>query len=410
MNNHTSIPAIEDVFRIPRAGKIKLGEKVEYEIKKGPNAGQMGERPKELDYFKCPPEVQAVFKEKPKELKIELPSNEVSEIMPYAFKRYKSGAGLICKGDGTTAGSINKENGIDEIDCPGVECQHYKKGDCKLSACLFVILPHVDTFRAYQVDTNSWNSIVNIINCLRRVQAQYQRLTNLHHPVTLEPILRLVRQPQETHGSGRKETHYTMSIYADMPLGLLREIRDGLSNPNLLSAPTHRSPGQTAEDYKEDTQNGVDALYPDNPSPPKTVEVEVENTTDLQAVLDRIAECKSIPEHESVEKKYVKAYTWNTLQFTVISKALGENRLAILKALKNKGADKQEPKNEGGEEEKELSPVELKNKAYGLFTTNKMDTEKRKKACVAITKDKTKTTPNFMTRPQLRELITVLGG
>ncbi len=89
--------------RAPRAGKIRLGIKVPYTIKSGPKKGQQGERPKELEYFKCPPEVEAEYGAEPIELKIALHSNEISEIIPYAFKWYKKGAGLVCKGHGDVA-------------------------------------------------------------------------------------------------------------------------------------------------------------------------------------------------------------------------------------------------------------------------------------------------------------------
>lgn len=312
----TSIPSIDAVFRFPRAGKIRLGIK-----KVSEKSGK--EYPAEVDYFVCPEEVQSEFGEQPKELKIALPSNEISEVLPYSFKWYKHGAGLICKGNGEIAYQVAEEPGkgiastyMKEIECPGVDCPYFKSGkECRLSASFFVLLPHVDTFRVYQIDTNSWNSVVNLLNSLRRVQTQYQRLMNLHHPDTLEPILRLVRMPQETHGSGRKEIHYTMSLYADMPLKLLRQIRDGLSNPHLLAATTAtgQEPGETRNDFKTRIQKGINDMFAGHSQEQETVVVDIaeeHQENDLpelfQAALKHLQACRALPEIDNVKGKYVQ--------------------------------------------------------------------------------------------------------
>lgn len=389
MTNITSIPEIEGVFRIPRAGKIHLGIKVPYT-----KNGEQKERPKEVDYFVCPPEVQKEFGEKPTELKIALPSNEISQIIPYAFKRYKQEAGLVCKGNGTIAYEIKKgekEAGFEEIVCPGKDCPYYPK-DCKLSACLYVILPHVDTFRSYQIDTNSWNSIVNIINCLRRIQSQYQRLMNLHHPVTLEPILRLVRLPQKTHGSGSKETHYTMSIYADMPLKLLREIRDGLSNPNLLDAPrpTQRKPGETPEEFKARVQEEIDDMFPSPPTA-KTVEAEVvdESAGEAEPPKEPAPETKT-PTPKKPPKKATPVGDPATMT-------------PAQDGLPDGGALP------GQEKDEEKLIQELKSDAWTKMKgTLKWGAAKIADECTAISGDEDKTTPNYLNKVELTQLNTFL--
>ncbi len=378
MTNITSIPEIENIFRMPRAGKIHLGVKVPYT-----KNGVQKERPKEVEYFVCPPEVQEEFGEKPTELKIALPSNEISEIIPYAFKRYKQGAGLICKGNGTIAYEVKKGEkaaSFEEIPCPGKDCPHYPK-DCKLSACLYVILPHVETFRSYQIGTNSWNSIVNIINCLRRIQSQYQRLMNLHHPVTLEPILRLVRQPQETHGSGKKETHYTMSIYAAMPLKLLREIRDGLSNPNLLDAPrpTLRAPGETPEEFRDKAQREIDDLYP-------TPQVEGEVIDEPVGEVSQPPAATKTPAKKKSSKKT----------------APPGDPATMTPAQDNMPDGGPLP----GEEKDEEKPIpQLKADAWTKMKGNLgWDATKIADECIAISGDVNKTTPNYLNKIELTQL------
>ena len=62
------IKGISDRPRLPRLGKIRLGIKVEEEGKKP--------YPRAVDYFVCPPEVQAVLGEKPRSLPIAFPTDD----------------------------------------------------------------------------------------------------------------------------------------------------------------------------------------------------------------------------------------------------------------------------------------------------------------------------------------------
>lgn len=54
---------------------------------------------------------------------------------------------------------------------------------------------------------------------------------------------------------------------------------------------------------------------------------------DLQTVLDRIAECKALPEVDNVEEKYVTKNGWNEQEWDVLKNALKAVRIKILKAL-----------------------------------------------------------------------------
>ncbi|MEM3486415.1 MAG: hypothetical protein QXI12_12435, partial [Candidatus Methanomethyliaceae archaeon] len=62
--------------RVPRLGTIGIGYKDE------------DGRPKWVDYFVVPPEVQAVYGEKPKELDIMIPSEDPEIYFPEYLKRY----------------------------------------------------------------------------------------------------------------------------------------------------------------------------------------------------------------------------------------------------------------------------------------------------------------------------------
>jgi len=78
-------------LRIPRFGMIRLGEK-------GPKGNPIA-----LDYFVVPDEVKKVYGEKPKELDILLPSENLEEVLSAWYKRYGKNTGIICRGDEETA-------------------------------------------------------------------------------------------------------------------------------------------------------------------------------------------------------------------------------------------------------------------------------------------------------------------
>ncbi len=119
------IKGLSELRRLPRLGKIRLG------IKRLAKSGK--EQPAEVDYFVVPPEVAKVYGERPKELLIMFPVEDVTQIFPQAYKWYGAGAGLKCKGDGETAirrwaeaeeslrqrlGETHDDNELVEIPCP----------------------------------------------------------------------------------------------------------------------------------------------------------------------------------------------------------------------------------------------------------------------------------------------------
>lgn len=292
MQNLTKIGRLDQIVLAPRRGKIHLGIKA-----KSLRTGR--EYPKETDYFVCPPEVQAIYEKEPKELKIALHSENIEDIIPYAYKWWKSSAGLHCKGNGIIAYRATAILGeFEEIECKGEGCPHFQKQenkppDCRISANLQVILPEISTIGVYQIDTGSFHSIVNIINALRNIKTMFGRLTNLYDPATLKPLLTLKRSPKETHGSGRKETHYTMNIEMNLSNVQLLEMREGLQNPLLIgSTPSRKPPNMSQEEWRQQVNKEIDDLYDGNNS--TVVPVNVEITSQEEA---------KTPEKSKPEKK-----------------------------------------------------------------------------------------------------------
>ena len=74
------IEGLSQVKRLPRLGKIKMGVKVKSD--KGI------EHPQKTDYFVCPPEVQAIYGQKPKVLDILIPVEDEEKWAPQYYKLY----------------------------------------------------------------------------------------------------------------------------------------------------------------------------------------------------------------------------------------------------------------------------------------------------------------------------------
>jgi len=188
--------------RIPRLGKVRLGIK-----KKGSGAPY----PAAVDYFVCPPEVQAVYGPKPKKLNIAFHSDEVEEVFPQYYKRYGKSTGLACKGDGEAALAVNPETGeFAEIECTGRDCGYYQKNACKQIGNLYFMVRGVNRFGVYQLDTSSYNSILNVNGGI-----EYAKKLTRGRLALMPFILEVVSQ--EVAPQGAKKTVYVLRLEADMP-------------------------------------------------------------------------------------------------------------------------------------------------------------------------------------------------
>ena len=188
--------------RIPRLGKIRLGERVK---------GEKSDYPKAVDHFVCPIEVRAVYGENPKKLQIAFHADKLEEVFPQYYKRYGKSTGLVCKGDGEIANCINPETGeFEEIECLGRDCDYYKKDRCKAIGNLYFMIRGVKRFGVYQLDTSSYNSILNINGGI-----EYAKKLTSGRLATLPFILQVL--PQEVNPEGKKKTVYVLHLEADIP-------------------------------------------------------------------------------------------------------------------------------------------------------------------------------------------------
>jgi hypothetical protein len=201
------IKGLSDQKRLPRLGKIHLGVKAK-------NA-EGKEYPKAVDYFVCPPEVQAVFSEKPKLLRIMFPVENPDEFASQFYKMYSAGRGLMCKGDGVKANrlcdsgtgklagrdSVNTE--IAEVECTGRECEYYGKY-CSEVMSLQFLLPEVPGLGVWQIDTGSINSIRNVNSAVELIRNVAGHVAGIPLSLTLEP--------QDITADGRKKTVHVLNV------------------------------------------------------------------------------------------------------------------------------------------------------------------------------------------------------
>lgn len=230
------IAELSDITRMPRIGKIHLG------IKKLSQKGM--EYPAETDHFVFDgesPYYQKLIErygKSPKELPIAFPIEETEQLFPQGLKYYGRSKGLICTGDGRIAlrlagipiGADLKELKIEgrpemmeELECPYKDCADYAAGRCKQMGNLFVLLPEITLAGVWQIDTSSYHSIVDLNSSLAYVRQLVGRVSMLFDPRTLRPFLTLRRVTKETHGSGRKETHWPMIVELNADLRTVLE-------------------------------------------------------------------------------------------------------------------------------------------------------------------------------------------
>jgi len=216
------IEGTSEIVRIPRLGKIHLGVKA-ISDKSG------AEYPRAVDYFVVPEEVQAIYGIKPKELDIMFPLEDENQFAPQFLKCYSQSQGLVCKGDGAAAwrkvdlatGDIASGKTADwdwrEIPCNMQDCPEYLSKKCRRVMSLMFLLPKVEGLGCWQIDTSSFNSIVNVNSMVKLLRGILGRCSMI--PLTL------VLQPRDVSPKGeKKKTVHVMNIKQNIKLSSLAQI------------------------------------------------------------------------------------------------------------------------------------------------------------------------------------------
>ena len=252
------IPGITDRTRLPRIGKIRLGEK------RQTKAGK--DYPAALDHFSFEdvPEVGQVYPGECRELfPMVLPSDDEDVFFPTARKAYGR-SGLFCAcSDGATAhrvwvgekdahgaayarqhGLRLTEGELYDLPCAGLACPYSEQNLCKPLGRLLFMLPEVPRFGCYEIATTSVNSMQGILSVTRAVRSVVGRVSGIPFALRLVPI--------QVQPDGKAKTVHVLQLEVR---GSLREllrlgerVRSHGVGGGLLPAP--------AEDVPDD-------LYPD---------------------------------------------------------------------------------------------------------------------------------------------------
>lgn len=228
--------------RIPLLGRIRLGLKVQ----KVRADKSVVEYPTETDYFVVPPEVAAIVGEKPTELTVMLPSDDVATVFPQNLAWFGRSTGLKCTGNMEEAERLDPQTGQwnkMQCPCPMLKTDENPKGECTESGTLVVILPEVSMGGTYQIRTGSYHSVVDINSGLDFVRALIGR-------ISMVP-LKLRRTARETHNDGKKQIHHTLSLTIDANIKGINALR-GNTKQVLESARLIQIEGPVAVDPEND--------------------------------------------------------------------------------------------------------------------------------------------------------------
>lgn len=265
------IKGVSDIRRFPRAGKIHLGVKA---------TNQKGkEYPRAVDYFVLPedrPDLAERFGAQPRELPIMFPVDDLETVAPQWYKRYGSGTGLVCRGDGETAvcramqpdketGEMKPTGEFEEIECSGQECEWYIKKHCRHVMNLQFLLPDFISDGVWQLDTSSFFSIVNFNGSWDFIR------TLTGGKVAMIPLLLRVVPKEVAPGGSKKIVHVLeLKLAGSYSLDQLQALSAGTSpapaalpEPDCSSETEHFYPPEVREELPDTPDEVVGALRAD---------------------------------------------------------------------------------------------------------------------------------------------------
>lgn len=218
------IKDVSEIRRMPRLGKIRLGIKVE------PTEEGKNPYPRATDYFVVPESIKQYLEPKPKKLDIMFPTEKVEEFAQQWLRCYSFTQGLVCKGDGHLStrkvdietGDLARHTTVEwvfrEFSCDPETCVEYVgdperdiKPQCRRVMNLMFLMPEIPGFGVWQLDTTSFNSIVNINSCIDLIRRICGRISFIPLILSLDPI--------EVSPPGiKKKTVHVLSIKSDAKL------------------------------------------------------------------------------------------------------------------------------------------------------------------------------------------------
>lgn len=279
----TKIKELSQIRRLPRLGKIRLGVKA-----KSQQTGK--EYPKETSYFVVPEEIAKIYGEQPIELDVMIPVEDENISFPQNYAYYGSSRGLKCSGDGERAmrtvafqkeseGKKADKTDMSELMEVPCTCILAETGKCKQTGYLQVILPKISVGGVYQINTSSFNSIIDLNSGIDYVRAMVGR-------VAMVP-LKLKRVPTETHHDGMKQIHYTLRLEFEGDIQTLNFLRENthkvLEGPRLsLPVPEMENPALDETDAIP-VDDAEESAQPPATKPAETASADPAPVSDQQS-------------------------------------------------------------------------------------------------------------------------------
>jgi len=185
---------------------------------KTPNASGKGEHPVACDHFVCPPEVQSVFGEKPRSLRIVIPVEDDEKWCPQYYRLWSMTQGKVCQGDGAKARrkidavtgklanhTTTKIEWREQL-CLGRDCPDYGPKGCGEQMNLQFLLPEVNGAGTWQIDTGSINSI-------RNINSAASFLRQIYGHIDLIPLVLSMEQTEVNNpDDGKKKTVWVLKL------------------------------------------------------------------------------------------------------------------------------------------------------------------------------------------------------
>jgi len=202
----------QNIIRLPRLGKIRLG------VKKMTQAGK--EYPAEVDYFVVPDEIKRKFGEMPKTLPVMIAVEDEEKSLRQYYACYGSSQRIKCQGDGEIAERRDEKGKIFQVTCPSPpDCDFAKLHKCHARIDIMLVLPDINMGGCYQLSSGSVNTDIDLRSGLEMARYLFGRVSWVPMMITREE--RKIPDPE----TGKMQTHWPVRLYPTATVSEVNQIR-----------------------------------------------------------------------------------------------------------------------------------------------------------------------------------------
>jgi len=268
----TTIKNLSETRRLPRRGKIRLGVRVKKKNADSRCKHDASEKcnyctfPRETEFLVCPEEVRKVVGNKPTEIEVMLPRDDQEGCFPQRLECYSPSRGLICQGNGEVAWRVKGDSSeLEQVNCP---CDRLTNKKCAQRGHLMVLIPQVSMAGVYQIDTGSYNSIIDLNSSMDQIRST-AKMFGVHSIRMMR--LRLIRSPIETRHDGKRQKHYTLRLDFPNDKPLSEQMREYLEQfrvmPDFQVQAPEPAPSVFDDDEADDLAGEVADMEQGAPGP-----------------------------------------------------------------------------------------------------------------------------------------------